>query len=216
MPPGARTAGAGQSFDEHASATTSRSTSWALTRSPSSRAASTLGYAEMPKIAEDVKDVRAASPTSSSAAVLNARARWATSSVRRRDFGTVLRHWAQARPHRLRQRKRGHPRGAFWLASKAIMAQIPLTGINVRRPRAEQEGNVHKLVGETATLLGIDTPESVKACGRWMSGWDRAIRCRPTRWWRRGAAAVAARRRAARSGLHRQGDGGLDRPGRAR
>jgi D-cysteine desulfhydrase len=49
-------------------------------------------------------------------------------------------------------------------------AQIPLTGINVRRPRAEQEGNVHKLVGETATLLGIDTPErqSVRALDEWV------------------------------------------------
>jgi D-cysteine desulfhydrase len=36
---------------------------------------------------------------------------------------------------------------------------LPLTGINVRRPRAEQEGNVHKLVVETAALLGIDAPE---------------------------------------------------------
>ena len=49
-------------------------------------------------------------------------------------------------------------------------AQIPLTGINVRRPRAEQEGNVHKLVGETATLLGIDTPQrqSVRALDEWV------------------------------------------------
>lgn len=49
-------------------------------------------------------------------------------------------------------------------------AQIPLTGINVRRERAVQEANVHKLVGETATLLGIDTPErqSVRALDEWV------------------------------------------------
>ena len=49
-------------------------------------------------------------------------------------------------------------------------AQIPLTGINVRRERAVQEGNVHKLVGETATLLGIDTPQrqSVRALDEWV------------------------------------------------
>lgn len=32
---------------------------------------------------------------------------------------------------------------------------IPLTGINVRRPRAEQEANVHMLVEQTAALLGL-------------------------------------------------------------
>lgn len=37
-------------------------------------------------------------------------------------------------------------------------AGVPLTGVNVRRPRAEQEGNVYKLVGETAALLKLDTP----------------------------------------------------------
>jgi D-cysteine desulfhydrase len=49
-------------------------------------------------------------------------------------------------------------------------AQIPLTGINVRRERAVQEANVHKLVGETATLLGIETPErqSVRALDEWV------------------------------------------------
>jgi D-cysteine desulfhydrase len=38
-------------------------------------------------------------------------------------------------------------------------AGLPLTGINVRRPRAEQEGNVYKLVVETAALLGLEAPE---------------------------------------------------------
>ena len=35
-------------------------------------------------------------------------------------------------------------------------AQIPLTGINVRRPRAEQEGNVWALAQQIAALLGVD------------------------------------------------------------
>ena len=49
-------------------------------------------------------------------------------------------------------------------------AQTPLTGINVRRPRAEQEGNVHKLVSETATFLGVPVPErqSVRALDEWV------------------------------------------------
>jgi D-cysteine desulfhydrase len=33
-------------------------------------------------------------------------------------------------------------------------AGIPVTGINVRRPRSEQEGNVFKLATETATFMG--------------------------------------------------------------
>jgi D-cysteine desulfhydrase len=34
-------------------------------------------------------------------------------------------------------------------------AGIPVTGINVRRPRVEQEGNVHKLATEVAALAGV-------------------------------------------------------------
>jgi D-cysteine desulfhydrase len=40
----------------------------------------------------------------------------------------------------------------------AANAQLPVTGINVRRPRAEQEGNVLALAQKTATLLGVETP----------------------------------------------------------
>jgi D-cysteine desulfhydrase len=39
-----------------------------------------------------------------------------------------------------------------------INAGIPVTGISVRRPRAEQEANVHGLAIETARLLGIPAP----------------------------------------------------------
>lgn len=35
-----------------------------------------------------------------------------------------------------------------------LNAGVPVTGINVRRPRAEQEANVHKLAVETAELIG--------------------------------------------------------------
>jgi len=45
---------------------------------------------------------------------------------------------------------------------EAANAGVPVTGINVRRPRAEQEGNVHKLVVETAALLGVPAPEKSK------------------------------------------------------
>ncbi len=37
-------------------------------------------------------------------------------------------------------------------------AGIPVTGINVRRPRPEQEGNVHKLAVEVAALAGVAAP----------------------------------------------------------
>jgi D-cysteine desulfhydrase len=37
----------------------------------------------------------------------------------------------------------------------ALNAGIPVTGINVRRPRAEQEGNVFALARECAALLGV-------------------------------------------------------------
>jgi D-cysteine desulfhydrase len=50
-------------------------------------------------------------------------------------------------------------------------SQIPLTGINVRRPRAEQEGNVHKLAQETAAMLGIPggiPREAIVALGDWV------------------------------------------------
>lgn len=49
-------------------------------------------------------------------------------------------------------------------------AQIPLTGINVRRAREEQEGNVHKLAVETAKLLEIAPPprEAVMALADWV------------------------------------------------
>lgn len=49
-------------------------------------------------------------------------------------------------------------------------ARIPLTGVNVRRPRAEQEGNVHKLVCEIAAFLGVEAPERqrVRALDEWV------------------------------------------------
>lgn len=47
---------------------------------------------------------------------------------------------------------------------------ISLTGINVRRPRGEQEANVHKLAQETAALLGVAPParEAVVALDDWV------------------------------------------------
>jgi D-cysteine desulfhydrase len=46
----------------------------------------------------------------------------------------------------------------------------PLTGINVRRPRAEQEGNVHKLAVEAAKFAELPEPkrESVVALDEWV------------------------------------------------
>jgi D-cysteine desulfhydrase len=49
-------------------------------------------------------------------------------------------------------------------------AQIPLTGINVRRSRTEQEGVVHKLASDTAALLGVAAParDKVVALDDWV------------------------------------------------
>lgn len=50
-------------------------------------------------------------------------------------------------------------------------SHIPLTGINVRRTREEQEPNVYKLAQETAALLGIGggiPRETVTALGDWV------------------------------------------------
>jgi D-cysteine desulfhydrase len=49
-------------------------------------------------------------------------------------------------------------------------AHIPVTGINVRRPRAEQERNVHALAADVARLLNIETPprEAVTALDDWV------------------------------------------------
>jgi D-cysteine desulfhydrase len=49
-------------------------------------------------------------------------------------------------------------------------AQIPVTGINVRRPRAEQEANVHALALEVAKLLAIASPprEKIVALDEWV------------------------------------------------
>lgn len=52
----------------------------------------------------------------------------------------------------------------------AANAGVPLTGINVRRPRAEQEGNVHKLAVEAAAFAGLPAParEGVVALDEWV------------------------------------------------
>jgi D-cysteine desulfhydrase len=52
----------------------------------------------------------------------------------------------------------------------AANAGVPLTGVNVRRPRAEQEGNVHKLAVEAAAFAGLPTPsrENVVALDQWV------------------------------------------------
>ncbi|WP_066778902.1 D-cysteine desulfhydrase [Sphingomonas sp. CCH5-D11] len=50
-------------------------------------------------------------------------------------------------------------------------AAIPVTGINVRRPRAEQEGNVHKLAVAVAELAGVVpeiTPDLIECRDEWV------------------------------------------------
>ncbi|KPF64165.1 cytochrome C biogenesis protein CcmE [alpha proteobacterium AAP81b] len=48
----------------------------------------------------------------------------------------------------------------------ALNAGLPVTGINVRRPRAEQEGNVHRLAVATAALLGTPAPAEADVVAR--------------------------------------------------
>ena len=52
----------------------------------------------------------------------------------------------------------------------AANAGLPLTGINVRRPQAEQESNVHKLAVETAAFAGAPEPprSAVRALDEWV------------------------------------------------
>lgn len=51
-------------------------------------------------------------------------------------------------------------------------AGLPLVGVNVRRPRAEQEANVLALATGTAALLGVEPPaaERVVALDDWVGG----------------------------------------------
>lgn len=51
-------------------------------------------------------------------------------------------------------------------------AGFPLTGISVRRPSAEQEGNVHKLAEETARLLALPAipRDAVRVRDDWVGG----------------------------------------------
>lgn len=46
------------------------------------------------------------------------------------------------------------------VGAKSVHFDAPITGVNVRRPRAEQEGNLLKLARETAALLGIEAPNA--------------------------------------------------------
>jgi D-cysteine desulfhydrase len=54
----------------------------------------------------------------------------------------------------------------------AANAGLPVTGINVRRPRAEQEGNVHRLAAQTAELLQVEPPPAatVVCLDDWVGG----------------------------------------------
>lgn len=60
--------------------------------------------------------------------------------------------------------------GGLLVGLEAANAGIPITGINVRRPRAEQEGNVLKLAVATAELLQVAPPtrEKVVALDEWV------------------------------------------------
>jgi D-cysteine desulfhydrase len=56
------------------------------------------------------------------------------------------------------------------VGAKSVNFDAPITGINVRRKRAEQEGNLLKLAVETAKLLDIEAPKpsEVTALDEWV------------------------------------------------
>jgi D-cysteine desulfhydrase len=58
------------------------------------------------------------------------------------------------------------------VGARSVHFDAPITGINVRRPRTEQEGNLLKLARETAALLKIDAPDAkdVTALDEWVGG----------------------------------------------
>jgi len=52
-----------------------------------------------------------------------------------------------------------------------VSANLPITGVNVRRPRAEQEANVHDLAMRTAAFAGVAAPlprEAVTCRDEWV------------------------------------------------
>jgi D-cysteine desulfhydrase len=52
-----------------------------------------------------------------------------------------------------------------------VCANLPITGVNVRRPRAEQEANVHDLAMRTAAFAGVAAPlprEAVTCLDEWV------------------------------------------------
>lgn len=56
------------------------------------------------------------------------------------------------------------------VGARSVNFNAPITGINVRRPRAEQEGNLHTLATATAALLGIEAParSDITALDEWV------------------------------------------------
>jgi D-cysteine desulfhydrase len=56
------------------------------------------------------------------------------------------------------------------VGAKGVHFDAPITGINVRRPRAEQEGNLLKLARETAALLELEAPaaKDITALDEWV------------------------------------------------
>jgi D-cysteine desulfhydrase len=56
------------------------------------------------------------------------------------------------------------------VGAKSVSFDAPITGINVRRKRAEQEGNLLKLAVETAKLLNIEAPKpsEITALDEWV------------------------------------------------
>jgi D-cysteine desulfhydrase len=60
--------------------------------------------------------------------------------------------------------------GGLLVGLEAANAGIPVTGINVRRPRGEQEANVAKLANATAELLQVAPParEKIVALDEWV------------------------------------------------
>ena len=145
---------AGQLRPQGHRATTSCSTCWAWRRSRSSTPGADLDAA-MQASADELAARRAQGLRHPRRRLECARRAGLCRLRARRSLAQALRRWGWRSTTSSRQRAAPARMRDCSSACTRANARLPLTGINVRRPRAEQEGNVHKLAAKTAALLDV-------------------------------------------------------------
>ena len=119
----------------------------------------------------------------------------------------VFRQRRALRPHRRRLGQLGHARRAAGRVSRQPIA-IPIVGIGVSRDPAQQEPLVHaRGAGDVASCSGSVGRCRAKPCAASAATGSRSTRCPTRAWSRRCKCSPALEGRAARPGVHRQGDG---------